>query len=150
MATPRFRPGVELPADQLEANRLYWETDASVNGIAESMGVSKGRLYDLLLPLDVAAACPACGSPLGYPHRTARVRGVVGCDRCAFEGALDDLPSAGEGADGHPRPEPDEEAVLHWAPGGYGDPLGRQRTVIGAALLGMAAGLVIGGWLRRS
>ncbi len=150
MATPRFRPGVELPADQLEANRLYWESDASVNGIAEKMGVSKGRLYDLLLPLDAGAPCPECGSPLGFPHRTARDRGVVGCDRCDFEGDLASLPSAGDEGDGTPRREPDDDLVLHWAPGGSGDPLGGQRAVLGAALLGMAAGLVIGGWLRRS
>jgi len=91
MSVSRFRPGVNLPTEQVEANRRYWETEESVNAIAEAMDVSKGRLYDLLLPLDAGVTCPSCGGALGFAHRTARQRGVVVCDACGFEGSVDDL-----------------------------------------------------------
>jgi hypothetical protein len=136
MSRPRFRPGIDLPAEQIEANRRYWETEESVNGIAEAMGVSKGRLYDLLLPFDADLPLPGVRIALGYPHRTARDRGDRGMRPVRVRGALDDLPPAGEGADGPRGPSRTRRPgrLLHWTPGGYGDPL--QRTVVGVALLG--------------
>jgi hypothetical protein len=155
MSRPRFRPGIDLPAEQVEANRRYWETEESVNAMAEAMGMSKGRLYDLLLPFDAGAPCPACGMALGHPHRTARDRGDVACEGCGFEGNLDALPEGLSGdAEGPPRPtasDPDAQAgaPAHWTPGAGGGEGPSQRTVVGVALLGVAAGIVLAGWLRR-
>jgi hypothetical protein len=151
MSARRFRPGIDLPAEQVEANRRYWESDESVNGIAEAMGMSKGRLYDLLLPFDAEHACPACGSALGFAHRTARDRGMVGCEVCGFEGELSDLPpvdptaapSEGEGGPEEGAPPP------HWTPGAGASGDGPSRNLLGAALVGMAAGLALAGLLRR-
>lgn len=163
MSPVRFRPGIDLPIEQVTANRRYWESEESVNGIAEAMGISKGRLYELLLPFDAGLACPSCGGSLGYPHRTAQIRGDVECDHCGFEGSREEIEEAaasgrsgpeggvagqdtpaGGVADGPPAPV----ARDLWTPGSGATPVS-QRTVAGALLAGLAVGIVIGGWLRR-
>jgi hypothetical protein len=151
MSARKFRPGIDLPAEQVEANRRYWESEESVNGIADAMGISKGRLYDLLLPFDAAAACPTCGAPLGFPHRTAKGRGEAGCDQCGFEGNVEGLspvdPDAAPVAGG---PDPAEAAPApHWSPGAAALDPARTRQIVGAALFGTAAGLLLAGWLYR-
>ncbi len=131
------------------ANEAYWESEASVNQIAERLGLSKGTLYGLIRPLPAEIGCPQCGTEMVYPNRTALERGFLACPSCEFEEeetivreqggmpvapAPDDLtPSPAEG--GAPAP----------APGSYPG-----RTVAGAALLGMAAGLLLarGFWQR--
>ena len=118
-----------------KANRLYWDTDGSVNGIAEQMGLSKGRLYDLLTPLQMDAPCPECGGPLGFANRTARDQGMVVCGACGWEGHEDDV----EG-DTTPRPHPATQTRPFALPDG---------VLIGAALVGAAFGLALGRWLRR-
>jgi hypothetical protein len=168
MSAARFRPGVELPAEQITANRRYWESEESVNGIAEAMDMSKGRLYELLLPFDAELACPSCGSSLGYPHRTARLRGDVECDHCGFEGSREEIEGAagsgGSGSEGSGSgggtagqdaqagdvvdAPPTPVARELWTPGS-GATAVSQRTLAGALLSGLAVGIVIGGWLRR-
>jgi len=160
MSVSRFRPGVNLPAEQVDANRRYWETAESVNAIAEAMDVSKGRLYDLLLPLDAGVACPSCGGALGFAHRTARQRGVVVCDACGYEGAVDDLLdedavaelAAGDGRLKQPEPGSatrGSRGTELWTPGVSERTTTGQRAAIGATLLGLAAGLLLVGWFRR-
>lgn len=131
-----------------EANRRYWETDESVNGIAEAMELSKGRLYDVLESLPVRARCPECGGTLAHEHRTARDRGVLTCQACGFEGGADELeggtdlephPLLGKG---RPRPSPGGGGLASPSPGA-GD-----GFVVGALLVGVAAGLLLGRWLR--
>lgn len=131
-------------ATEARANELYWESDESVNQIAEDLGLSKGTLYSVIEPLSTGLACPECGEELLYPNRTARERGMVGCPSCGFEGE-------------------EEEAGVPAAPASraVGDAIGtgiaawdemdetRKRTVIGGALLGAAAGLALVFWSRR-
>lgn len=165
-----FRPGIDLPEQQVEANRRYWESEESVNGIAEAMGISKGRLYELLLPFDADRPCPECGAPLGFAHRTARQRGDVSCGACGFEGNLGDLPeldaealaalaalregagASSEGGTGSEEGEGDGRgsAPLLWHDGAAtaAPPLDRS-TLVGVALLGTAAGLLLARLLRR-
>jgi hypothetical protein len=150
MSTVRFRPGIELPAEQVTANRRYWESEESVNGIAEAMGISKGRLYELLLPFDADLACPSCGGSLGYPHRTARIRGDVECEHCGFEGSREEIqkaPASGRGGtevgmSGEDRPagpvtggSAAPGAGQLWTPGSGATPVS-QSTVAGALLAG--------------
>jgi hypothetical protein len=160
MTVSRFRPGLNLPEEQVDANRRYWEGDESVNAIAEAMDISKGRLYDLLLPLDAGVACPTCGGALGFAHRTARQRGVVVCDACGFEGQVDEMAGADASgdsavvADREKRPEPGSatkgpKGAELWTPGVSERTTTGQRAAIGATLLGVAAGLLVVGWLRR-
>jgi len=125
---------------EAQVNRLYWESDLSVNGIGDEMGLSKGRLYDFLQPLPTGLGCPKCGGELGYENRTSRDRGIVACPRCGFEGSRKDA-----------RPKPEEGAELAPLPDGrprYQDPA-VVSTVVGGLLVGAAAGLVLGRFLRR-
>jgi hypothetical protein len=170
-----FKPGIDLPPQQVEANRRYWESEESVNGIAEAMGISKGGLYELLLPFDAEVACPECGAPLGYAHRTARQRGDLSCAACGFEGKLGELPEPSDealaaatrrrtggaparGAPGGGHGEDGEEqADTHGgrsAPRLWSDGAGEagavdRNVVAGAVLLGAAVGLVLARLLRR-
>jgi len=145
-----------------EANRLYWESDESVNQIGEKLGLSKGVLYGLIDPLPAGLPCPGCGDEMVFPNRTARDKGFLACPECGKE---------------------EEEAVVqaYWEgktpPGGESDldgPLAlaqragdamqkavdsgrdrvssmspRNRVLAGTALLGVAAGLLLGAYFRK-
>lgn len=116
------------------ANSLYWDSDASVNDIADDLDLSKGSLYALIEPRGSSLACPDCGSELEYPNRTARERGFLTCGSCGLE---------------------EEEEVIR-ALAGDGAPVGgslsdadRHRILWATALLGAAAGIMIARWIRR-
>lgn len=128
---PEFRGDPEAR----EANRLYWDTDESVNGIAERLELSKGRLYDVITPLPVGANCPVCGGPLGFANRTARDDGRVSCPLCDFTASRDEI-------DG------DAELAPHPATRTADGPGHSDGTMIAAALIGVAVGLMLGRWLR--
>jgi len=138
MLPPTFHPALELPDEALQVNRQYWLSDGSVNGIADTLGISKGRIYELLLPLDAGSPCPGCGGPLGFAHRTARDRGEVGCPGCGFEGSLETLASL----DPPPAPRPGTRSVPdqaqepeEWA--GLG-------MLVGGLVAGVALGFLLG------
>lgn len=118
-----------------DANRRYWSSDASVNQIAEEMGLSKSSLYGMIEQLHSGLACPECSSELAFPNRTARDRKLVSCPDCGFEGSAEEASGPAEQADtGRERP-----AALPAS----------SRVVAGTALLGLAAGIVIGAAFRR-
>jgi predicted RNA-binding Zn-ribbon protein involved in translation (DUF1610 family) len=87
---PTRRESMEPSARMLEAddraNELYWGSDRSVNQIAEELDLSKGALYGMIRPLAAAMGCPACGSEVVHPNRTAKERGVVDCPACGWDG----------------------------------------------------------------
>ena len=53
-----------------EANRLYWESDQSVNQIGEALDLSKGVLYGLIAALPAGLPCPSAGRR--WSSRTGR------------------------------------------------------------------------------
>jgi len=61
------------------AHDLYWSSDRSVNSIADEFGLSKGGLYQHILPIPADGVCPRCGGGVGYFNRTARDRNVPTC-----------------------------------------------------------------------
>lgn len=65
-------------------NRMYWDSDDSVNRIAERLDLSKGALYGLIEPAPTDGTCPDCGSSLSFGNRTARDRGLAECIACAL------------------------------------------------------------------
>lgn len=65
-----------------EANRLYWDSSASVAVIAQRMGWSRRALYDAIEPLPTEESCETCGSPLVYANRSARSSGTMTCIAC--------------------------------------------------------------------
>lgn len=123
-----------------EANKRYWGSDVSVNQIAETLDLSKGRLYGLLVPLPTDQPCPDCGEETEYTNRTARDRGNATCPSCA-------------GADEAPRRKTNAKT-----PGVSAQPARPRvslpqrvpsRALLGAALLGVAAGIFIAVHRRR-
>jgi len=121
------------------ANELYWESDASVNQIAERLALSKGTLYGLVRPLPAEIGCPRCATEMVYPNRTALEKGFLACPGCQFEEEEEVVRSEG-GAALPPPPMDgvDEDAAELLGQGSY-----PARTVAGAALLGMAAGMLL-------
>src|SRR4051812_5964976 len=67
------------------ANALYWESDRSVNQIADEMDLSKGMLYEMIHPLRSGLPCPRCSADMEFSNRTARDRGLITCPSCRFE-----------------------------------------------------------------
>jgi hypothetical protein len=134
-----------LEADD-RANELYWGSDRSVNQIAEELDLSKGALYGMIRPLPAAMGCPACGSEVVHPNRTAKERGDVDCPACGWDGTEDET-----SPDFTPAGVPDERSLARSR--------ARERAlsldeippgaVIGGALLGAAAGIALLLWARR-
>jgi lysine biosynthesis protein LysW len=129
-----------LSAEEQEANRLYWSSSDSVNEVASRLGLSKGGLYELLRPYPSGSACPECGAELGFQNRTARDRNRLSCDDCGLEleNGVElepvELPALPPGAGRRPLTDDERKRV---------------RILAGGALLGIAAGLLIGWRLRR-
>ena len=144
---------------QDEIRQRYWGSDESVNGIAADLGISKGRFYDLIPILRVEGACPACRVPgPGYANRTARDQGELTCVLCGWTGSESELAPLEEGTEATAslREQPAALGAPHHAVRGGGPrreplPTGAldPTSVIGGALVGLAAGLLLGGWLRR-
>lgn len=137
-----------------EVNRRYWDTGQSVNQIADELGISKGMLYELLDVMPAGVRCPRCSNELGYANRTAREKGFVTCVACGFEEELEALVS-GAAAVGEPAP-PDEEApVAEPKLAVQALPLPRlpvwrdAAALAGAALIGLATGVVLGRWIGK-
>jgi hypothetical protein len=145
-----------------EANRLYWESDESVNQIGEQLGLSKGILYGMLEALPAGLPCPACGEEMVFPNRTAREKGFLACPECGKEEEESAVQEYWETA-----AEADEEVDLP-APRRLARRAGgavqkavdtsrdrvaamkpRDRILAGTALLGIAAGIMIGVYLNR-
>ena len=78
--------GINRNADQIrEANELYWESETSVNQIADRLGLSKGGLYAAIEPLSSDSFCPLCTARLVYLNRTALEKGHLQCSKCETE-----------------------------------------------------------------
>jgi hypothetical protein len=148
---------------QDEANRLYWESDESVNQISEELGLSKGGFYNLIAPLPAGLPCPDCGEEMVFPNRTARDKGFLACPQCGMEEEEDAVQAFWEGkaealGDDAPLPSPRalgrragdaaEEAVAT-ARERVSGMSPRSRILAGTALLGMAAGLLLANYFRK-
>lgn len=121
------------------ANSLYWDSEESVNDIADKLDLSKGSLYGIVEPLPAGYACPECGTPLEFSNRTARDKGLVSCPKCGLEEEVElirALVAEGAGDSSTPRPP-------------LGDRMVSSRTAMVSGLLGLAAGLAIGQLTRK-
>lgn len=146
-----------------EVNRLYWESDQSVNQIGETLDLSKGVLYGLIAALPAGLPCPKCTEEMEFPNRTARDKGFLACSNCGMEEEEAAVQAYWEG-----REEEDEEASSGGEPLALARRAGdamqkavntgkervsnltpRGRLVAGTALLGVATGLVLSAYLRK-
>ena len=87
------------------ANRLYWESETSVNQIAEDLVLSKGALYALVEPLRMGGLCPECDEEVAFQNRTARLKNMLSCTDCGFQlsvAFVEDLAEEGSEAEGVP------------------------------------------------
>ncbi|MGQ0560842.1 MAG: hypothetical protein ACT443_03095 [Gemmatimonadota bacterium] len=80
---------MERPSVAPEANRLYWESEASVAEISNRLGVSRRALYDMIEPLPSGAECASCGAELHYANRSAKTAAVARCLMCGMERELE-------------------------------------------------------------
>jgi len=131
-------PAKQEAAAAREANKLYWSSDISVNQIAQKLDLSKGRLYGLLVPLPTGEQCPDCDEETGYANRTARDRNRATCPSCA-----DGVPERSAKA------APKKASTSSKAPDRLRVPAIRSQALLGAALLGVAAGLFFAAHRRR-
>jgi len=131
------------------ANQLYWESDKSVNQIADELELSKGMLYGMIRPLPADLPCPRCSAALEYANRTARERGLIACPACGLE--LDEERARRQRDEAAAPPREPISApgpvASSEAPRKRAAILDRRRdpVMIGAGLLLIAAGL----WLFR-
>ena len=128
-----------------EVNRLYWESDQSVNQIGEALDLSKGVLYGLIAALPAGLPCPGCSEEMVFPNRTAREKGFLACPECEMEeeeGAVRAFwEGKGTGGAMQKAITSGRERVSNLSP--------RGRIIAGTALLGVAGGLVLGAYLRK-
>ena len=145
-----------------EANRLYWESNQSVNQIGEALELSKGVLYGLIAAQPAGLPCPKCSEEMVFPNRTARDKGFLLCPECGMEEEVDVVLAFWDGKDDAEEDEaPGEtqalarkagEAVQRAVNTGKERVTSltpRGRLVAGTALLGVAAGLVLAGYFRK-
>jgi len=145
-----------------EANRLYWESDQSVNHIGEALDLSKGVLYGLIAAFPAGLPCPGCSEEMAFPNRTARDKGFLSCPECGMEEEAAAVRAfwegKGESNEGEATREPRAlarragEAMQRAVDTGKERVSGltpRGRLIAGTALLGVAAGLALGAYLRK-
>ena len=147
-------PSAEVVA---RANKLYWHSDESVNALARELDLSKGALYEIIAPLPAGLPCPDKDGELSYPNRTARDRGFVTCPECGFEDEedrvrirmeIEEERSAAVPPAPLVAPDPAPHGALPLLPDP--PPSRKLETLLAAsALLGLAAGLFLGGVFRR-
>ncbi len=141
-----------------EVNRLYWESDTSVNQIGEDLGLSKGVLYGLIAPHPSGLPCPTCGAEMEFPNRTARDKGFMACPECGMEEEEEAVQAYWESEAEASGVAPEElvrragEVVQRAVDTGrerVHDMTPRGRIVAGTALLGVAAGLALATFFRK-
>ena len=90
----------------VEANRLYWESDVSVAEIAEQLDISRRALYSAVEPLPAGRPCPNCGGDLAFENRSSRAADHAICTACGAEADIDPDDIA------EPEPPVDPEASM--------------------------------------
>lgn len=130
------------------ANELYWGSDASVNSLAQDLDLSKGALYELIMPYPAGVPCPAGDGEMGYANRTARDRGFLTCPGCGLEdeeGRVRERLSADGSEAVTPAPRAPEPR-LYRSPAEIDAGRG---ALVGSALVGAVIGFALGSLVRR-
>lgn len=142
------------PEIAAHANELYWESDRSVNQIADELDLSKGALYAALMALGSGSGCPRCGDEAGWPNRTARDQEQLACATCSWSGNASQTTIYDHGASLEQSQNSGVndlvESVGEYPPVPT-DPPGSYRftKIAGGAMLGAAVGLALVLWARR-
>ena len=142
-------------ADALHAsaNRLYWHSRGTVESLAGRLGMSRHAFYQSIRPESAGRPCASCGGALEFAHRTARQTGRA---RCAACGAAESVPRSApakavlvEDVVPSPPPPPPSARITfrgwnlsRWLRELAAVPRERKARVVGAAALGVAAGVL--------
>jgi hypothetical protein len=139
-----------------DANRLYWETSASVAEIADQLAISRRALYDAIEPRPAQAPCPECGVILVFRNRTAAERRRAECLECELEMALEELTgggapgaTAGPTTGGAARPAPGTTSGSRPVPERTAAVSGNGALLGGSLLAGLALGATAGYLIRK-
>jgi hypothetical protein len=147
---------MSVQLDAMEANRLYWETEASVAEIAARFDLSRRGLYEVVRPFDAGVQCSSCGGSLAYENRLSRRAGQAMCPACGTRHTVNNEattppafaePQVGQSPEvGDARTD---DRAYHEEDSRSNDL--RQRAVLlgGAAIAGIALGTVATLWARR-
>jgi hypothetical protein len=142
-------------------NDVYWNSEESVTGLMERLGISRSTLYAAVEPLPVGSACSRCGGELVFTNRSARAAGRATCSQCGEATTyLPETTSAEESAEASNGPDGFGDELAERAGGMYqrvGEiqrELARARTqrasvIAGAFALGAAAGIAVAVLGRR-
>jgi hypothetical protein len=76
---------VEKGTAAKEADQLYWQTDRSVADIAETLGVSRRALYELITPESSGIKCRKCQGDVVFSNRSAKISRIGRCTTCGDE-----------------------------------------------------------------
>jgi len=82
-----------------QANQLYWQTERSIADIAETLGVSRRALYELVLPESAGVACENCGADVVFANRSAKLAQLARCPSCGAECQLAQVVEAPDDTD---------------------------------------------------
>lgn len=133
-----------------QANERYWNSDAGVNQLARELDLSKGTLYEIIAPLPAGLPCPRGDGELAFTNRTARERGFVSCPACGLEDDRERVLARLEEAAHDPTvadPPAAHDPTVADPPAAPTRSL--ETLLVVTALAGLAAGLILGGVLRR-
>jgi predicted RNA-binding Zn-ribbon protein involved in translation (DUF1610 family) len=82
---------ISPPNDQIgrEANRLYWNSERTVDEIVRDLSIRRSALYSAIQPLAAGLECPHCGDSLVFTNRTNRTAGRTVCETCGMQAAAE-------------------------------------------------------------
>ncbi len=135
----------ELAQDMSErANMLYWNSDQSVNSIADDLGLSKGGFYGVIRPIESERHCSNCQLKMVFANRTAQERDDAFCPACDADGlpAHSVRSAAQRSSDDYWPSEISGNAELSPL-------LSETKGVLASFFVGTVVGILLGRFLRR-
>jgi hypothetical protein len=124
--------GANTASDAIRASvdRLYWNSEESVDAVASRLGLSRHALYQAVHPHPAGAACGICGGELAFANRSQRTRRRARCTECGGTCTL-------SATDGETRMDEGPRAE-RWSAGAWRAGPGRKTRLGAAAVLGLA------------
>lgn len=95
------------PAIRASVDRLYWNSNGTVEELTTRLRISRQALYACINPLAAGASCQECGGEMVFANRTSRTTRKARCTGC---GATERMPA--EVAADAPAPDGRKPAML--------------------------------------
>lgn len=150
------KEGRDLAQDISErANRLYWNSDRSVNSIADGLGLSKGGFYGVIRPIESGRHCSSCQLKTVFANRTAQERDDAFCPVCDASGLpAPSVPSAAQRfsapANAPSSSSTDDSRLSEISGNTEPSPLlSEPKGVLASFFVGTVVGILLGRFLRH-